>query len=208
MLHTIEMVKREGERRRRSDRQRALVREQVQTQMSNRVFRTPGAEAADHWLRALGLPVEPRWFVETSISAGDSRFDLNVYEEEWGFAFHHAGRGSWIRVTDVPFVHGRDDYGLLARTPDLLAIHALLAELEQAHAITFRIDAANVRSNVRDADGVVRDWLVQPPPYSTVKKTKELCGDEMHGIRCSLTKGHTGDHEYQGRDGRGQLRWK
>ena len=176
--------------------------------MSNRILKTPGAEAADHWLRALGLPVEPRWYVETSIPAGDSRFDLNVYAEEWGFAFHHAGRGSWIRVTDVPFVHGRDDFGLLARVPDLLAIHGLIAELERANAIVFQRDAANVRSSVRDVEGVIRDWLVQPPPYSTVKKTMELCGDEMHGIRCSLTKGHDGEHEYQGRDGRSQLRWK
>ena len=175
------MVKRDGERRRRSDRQ-PPIRDQVEPPVANRIFTTLGAEAADRWLRALGLPTVPRWFVEiTMLGADDTRFDLNVYMEEWGFTFQHAGRTSWIRVTDVAFVHGRDEHGLLAKTPDLFAISMLLAKLEMDHHISFQRATASVRTNVPDAANVVRDWLLQPLPYSGMKKTTELCGDEMQG---------------------------
>ncbi len=100
------------------------------------VFSTPGAEASHRWLLALGLRPSPQWHAEVAILAdGHSRFDLNVYAEEWGFSFHHDTRTSWIRVTDIAFVHGRDDFRLLQRTPDLLGIHVLLAELEADHGI-------------------------------------------------------------------------
>lgn len=209
VIQTIEMVKRGGERRRRTEQQKA-IREQVESHMARRMFTTPGAEAAERWRLALGLSTVPRWFVEITIAAeGGARFDLQVYGEEWGFTFAHGGRTSWIRVTDVPFAHGRDEHGLLDKTPDLLAVHALLAQLERDHGLVFRLDAPSVRTNLPDVENPIRDWLVQPPPYTTVKQTVELCGNEMHaGIRCTLSKGHNGDHEYQDLDGRGQLRWK
>ena len=178
--------------------------------MSSRIFTTLGAEAADRWRVALGLARVPHWFAEITIPADhDVSFDLHVYGEEWGFTFARGSRSSWIRVTDIAFVHGRDDHGLLPRTPDLLAIHLLLADLERDHGVAFHRDAASVRTNMPDAADVIREWVVQPPPYSTVKKTVELCGNEMHGgIRCTLSRGHDGDHEYQDVGGRGQLRWK
>jgi hypothetical protein len=203
------MGKPEGGRRRRSDKQRA-IRDQVEAPVASKMFTTLGAEAADRWLMALGLPMLPRWHVEIAVLAdGDSRFDLDLYAEEWGFRFDHAGRVSWIRVTDVPFVHGRDDFRLLAKTPDLLGINALLCDLEVDHGIAFRRATASVRTNVPNADGIVRDWLLQPLPLSTIKKTVEFCGNEMHGgVRCTLSRGHDGDHQYHGHDGTGQLRWK
>ena len=133
------------------------------------MFHTLGADAADRWLTSLGLVAVPRWFVEIAILGNsNSRVDLNVYAEEWGYAVHHAGKASWIRVTDVAFVHGQDDFQLLARTPDLLAIHALLADLEREHQLALRYATASIRSNVADAPRIVRDWLVQAPPYSAV----------------------------------------
>lgn len=178
--------------------------------MSSRIFRTLGAEAADRWRLALGLPSVPHWFAEIAIPGDhEASFDLHIYGEEWGFTFARGSRSSWIRVTDIAFVHGRDDLGLLPRTPDLLAVHVLLAELERDHGCTFQRDTATVRTNVPDAASPIRDWIVQPPPYSTVKKTVELCGNEMHGgIRCTLSKGHEGEHEHHDAGGRGQLRWK
>ncbi len=174
------------------------------------VFSTPGAEASHRWLLALGLRPPPQWHAEIAILAdGESRLDLNVYAEEWGFSFHHDTRTSWIRVTDIAFVHGRDDFRLLQRTPDLLGIHVLLAELEADHGIAFRRAIASVRSNVPGTAEAVRDWLLLPLPASTVKKTVELCADQMHaGVSCSLRKGHDGDHVYESPDGAGQLRWK
>lgn len=203
------MGKAAGGRRRRSDKQRA-IRDDIEPYVVGSIFTTPGAEAAGRWLSALGLPPAPRWYVEIAVVGdADASFDLNIYAEEWGFCFQIAGAGSWIRVTDVPFIHGRDDFRLLKRLPDLLAINALLHDLEQDHSIAFGRAAATVRTNLPNAEPIVRDWLLQPFPFSTVKKTVELCGDEMHaGIRCSRSKGHDGDHEFQGSDGTGQLRWK
>lgn len=171
---------------------------------------TRGAEESDRWLLALGLPTVPRWHAEIEIAAGaHSKLLLNIYAEEWGYVFHHDGRDSWIRITDIPFVHGRDNFDLLPRTADLLAINVMASELEAEHGLELDRANATIRTNIPNAAEIIRDWLIQPLPYSTVKKTVELCGDVMHdGIRCSKVRGHDGDHEYQGHDGRGQLRWK
>lgn len=182
----------------------------VEALVAPSILKTAGAEAADRWRASLGLSLTARWFAEIALLAdGDARLDLNIYAEEWGFRFARGERSSWIRITDVAFAHGRDDFGLLAAAPDLLATHVLLAELEAEQRITFQRATASVRTNLGDVANVIRDWLLQPPPYSTVKKTTELCGNQMRsGVRCSRSKGHDGDHEYQGHDGRAQLRWK
>src|SRR6185312_10788992 len=57
----------------------------------------------------------PSEFDETT----SSRFHLDIYLEEWGVFFCHAGQSSRIRVTDMAFVHGRDDFQLLGVTPQL-----------------------------------------------------------------------------------------
>jgi hypothetical protein len=171
---------------------------------------TIGAEAAERWRTSLGMPPAPRWFAEIALLAdGDARLDLKIAAEEWGFRFNFAGRTSWIRVMEGAFVHESDDFKLLASTPDLLAIHVLLAELESDHRVKFQRATASVRTNLGEVANAIRDWLLQPLPYSTVKKTAELCGNQIrNGVRCSRTKGHDGDHEYLGHDGRAQLRWK
>ena len=157
------MGKADGPRgRRRSDKQRSL-----RDLVPGPVFSTLGSEAADRWIRVLALQPVPRWHCEiTAFATGDWRFDLNIYAEEWGFCFRSTDRTSWIRITDVPFVHGRDDFQLLGKTPDLLSICVLLAELEAAHGIAFARATASVRTNLADAAGIVRDWLLQPPPFT------------------------------------------
>lgn len=204
-------MKRDASRRRRSERQRAIGAEPDRVDpVPARTWTTQGAEASERWLRALGLPAVPRWHAEIAIhSEAGTTFELNIYAEEWGFAFRHGGRTSWIRVTDIPFVHGFDEFDLLARTPDLLGIGVLVGELEDAHGLALRRGDAAIRTNLPNAIDTIVDWLVQPLPYAAVKQAVEPCGDEMHdGIRCTRPKGHDGDHEYRGRDGRGQLRWK
>src|SRR5258706_9751789 len=114
------MVKRGEGKRHRSEKQKPL-RDEREPAARAHPLTTLGAEAADRWLLALGLPTVAHWHVEIAISADiDSSFELNIYGEEWGFVFRNDGRGSWIRITDIPFVHGRDDFQLLARAPDLL----------------------------------------------------------------------------------------
>jgi len=203
------MAKRDARERKRSDKQKAMSK-LIEADAHRRVISTAGGEASDRWLSSLGLVPVSRWHVEIAMTAKNlARFELSIYEEEWGFAFHHNEQSSWIRITDIPFVHGRDELRLLARTPDLLAINLFTAELEAEYAIAFDRAKATIRTNLRDASEVVRDWLLQPPPFSTVKKTVELCDNEMHqGIRCTKPRGHDGEHEYVSVDARGQLLWK
>lgn len=126
-----------------------------------------GPLASAAWLVERGLtPREAKWFVEIELAAsGNSdrlrtgKLLLEVYAEEWGYQFEHDGRISWIRVTDVPFVHGRDEHGLLAKTPRLEQISVLVREIEQRHGLVFERQHAVVRSNVPDEDGVIATWI-------------------------------------------------
>src|SRR5689334_6122378 len=83
---------------------------------------TAGALAASTWLRNLATaPAQPQWHVEVSLDVLDviaplefdettaSRFHIDIYSSEWGLYVCHGGQSSWIRITDVAFMHGRDD---------------------------------------------------------------------------------------------------
>jgi hypothetical protein len=132
-----------------------------------------GARAARHWLDELqlGAPATPRWHAEISLATldaaapltfderVDTRFHVDIYAEEWGFFFCHAGRTSWIRVTDIPFVHGRDEFGLLAQVPVLAEIGSLLRGLENQHRLVFRRKHALIRTNVAGAEPGIRRWV-------------------------------------------------
>lgn len=143
------MAKRGGGQRQRGDTLEQL-----------RVFTTAGAEDAERWLHARELPRPPHWHVELVLPSSDATwFELSIYAEEWGFAFHHDGKSSWVRITDIAFVHGRDDFSLFGRTPALEAIGTLIAELEAEHAIAFHRDAATIRTNVPGAPEATRAWL-------------------------------------------------
>ena len=119
-----------------------------------------GRDEAVAWLRMRGLQETPRWHVEVVLEASaGSQFHLNVYAEEWGFAFHHARRSSWIRVTDIPFVHGRDDFGFVRQPPTLEAISSFVIDLEHEHGIKLIRSTVAVRSNLNNATSAVRRWL-------------------------------------------------
>ncbi len=130
------------------------------------LLNTPGAQAAARWLAGLKLETLPRWYVEIIVLANHgATFDLNVYAEEWGFEFRHGNRASSIRVTDIPFVHGRDDFVLLARTPELLTIRAFMTEVELEHGLVFDRATASVRTNVPHAEAAIRAWLAESAPH-------------------------------------------
>jgi hypothetical protein len=128
-----------------------------------------GPLASAAWLTARGLlPRESKWFVEIELPAeGKSEHEslakllLEVYAEEWGLRFERDRRVSWIRVTDVPFVHGSDDHGLLKKIPRLERIGILVRELEAEHAIQFVRKRPTIRSNVPDAEGVIPSWIAE-----------------------------------------------
>jgi len=133
----------------------------------------PGDVAAAFWLSSVtGIsPDVPRWHVEIALDvttgrapsefddATATRFHLDIYAEEWGVYFCHAGRSSWIRVTDVSFVHGRDDYQLLSAMPPLREIGTLVRKLEDTHGVVFQRESAIVRTNLPALEPTVRRWL-------------------------------------------------
>lgn len=133
-----------------------------------------GAIASEAWLRARGgrPPTEGRWHVEITLDVTEgppadeideataTRFHIDIYAEEWGVFFCHGGRSSWIRVTEVPIVHGRDDHHLLAHVPALEDIGALLRRLEMQHAIHFNREDAEIRSNLPSVVPAIRSWVL------------------------------------------------
>lgn len=132
-----------------------------------------GALAASRWVRDRGLTTTAgqRWHIEIALdvidgpAAGDydeksaTRFHLDIYSEEWGHYFCHAGKASWIRVTDLAFVHGLDDHRLLGLTPPLHEIGRLVRHLEETFAIRFRRDLALIRTNLARVEPKIRQWL-------------------------------------------------
>lgn len=136
---------------------------------------TEGALAAASWLHHVGstTPTTTRWHVEIALdvvrtrapSEWDeptaTRFHLDVYAEEWGYYVCHAGRASWIRVTDVPFVHGRDDFRLLSTTPSLAEIGSLVRRIESEHSVQFQREHATIRTNVAGVEPSVRRWITK-----------------------------------------------
>jgi hypothetical protein len=132
-----------------------------------------GALAAQAWLatRNIPRPSLSRWHVEISLDVVDApalvdfdervatRFHIDIYAEEWGFYCCHHARASWIRVTDVPFVHGRDDFKLLAVVPPLKEISSLVRAFELQHSVWFRRDRALVRANLANAESAIRRWV-------------------------------------------------
>ena len=119
-----------------------------------------GPLASSAWLAGFGLvPRHERWFVEIDLSGVACSFTLEVYAEEWGFQLHHGGCSSWIRVTDVAFVHGRDDHALRARVPRLCEIGAFVRELEARLGVQLDRAAPRIRTNIDGAEATLRAWV-------------------------------------------------
>lgn len=123
-----------------------------------------GAAASRAWLEERRLDAKKirHWFVEIVIDSDspDAVLDLNIYPEEWGFVFRRGNRVSSIRITDIPFVHGRDDFGLLPETPSLDRIGDLLATLERRFDFRFQRVGPRVKTNLVRGAMVVGAWLV------------------------------------------------
>jgi hypothetical protein len=132
-----------------------------------------GVIAAASWVSARGLePANRKWDIEIGLDVvcktapvtfdptRETRFQLHIYSEEWGFRFAHAGRHSWIRVTDIPFVHVADEHDLLRHTPALKNIGSFVRELETRHALTFQRRHAAVATTIPGAESVIRSWVL------------------------------------------------
>lgn len=136
--------------------------------------RHAGALASAAWLSGRGLSAPPyeKWEISIALDvvdgrpsgrfndASDTRFHIVVASSEWGFFFCHHSRVSWIRVTDLPFVHERDDYELLPQVPPLRDLGKLVQSLEERYRIKFRREHAAIRSTIEGAEDNVRIWCV------------------------------------------------
>lgn len=132
-----------------------------------------GTLAARGWLNARGVSAaaNPRWHVKILLDVvdkpareqfdvrTDTRFRIEIYSVEWAFLFCHSGRASSIRVTDIAFVHGRDDFRLLDATPSLKELGMLLRSVEQQHGVRFRRRNAAIETSLPDADASIRRWV-------------------------------------------------
>ena len=119
-----------------------------------------GPLATAAWLLARGLtPTERNWSAEITLHAGDARFAIEIFAEEWGFVFRHDDRQSWIRVTDIPFVHGHDDFELLPAVTTLRDIANVVREVENRHQLTFDRERAFIRTNVPNAEAAIAAWV-------------------------------------------------
>jgi hypothetical protein len=135
---------------------------------------TAGSLATADWLVARGITTSAsRWFCEIALGVAesvppsrfqigdDTRFQLHLYAEEWGFLAAHGQRVSWIRVTDRPWAqHDRDDFALHPMTPLLRDIGQLVREVERSCGVTFRRDRALVHCTFGDLEtAAIRAWI-------------------------------------------------
>lgn len=131
-----------------------------------------GRLATEAWLFHRGLrPRDRKWDVEIGLGiaakpatlefepARDTRFQLHLFAEEWGYRFCHSGRESWIRITDVPFVHGSDHFKLLGMTPPLKNLGAFLRVIEATYGLRFQRSHAAILSTIAGAEPAVREWV-------------------------------------------------
>src|SRR5262249_37170343 len=145
----------------------------VPIRAGSQMWNSAGALAARAWLTARSLPTPslPRWHANVLLGVTDTPpepdidqtggtcFRIEIYSEEWGFFFSYGRSASWIRITDVPFVHGRDDFGLLSLTPALKDIGHLIRICERQYKLAFRRDRAVIITNLPDADRTLRAWV-------------------------------------------------
>jgi hypothetical protein len=129
--------------------------------------------ATTAWLSSRGyeVPLGFRWEVAIAMSvldgpvpptfdsAIDTRFHLSISQDEWGFFFCHAGRVSWIRVTDVVAVQDRDEFKLRDFVPPLRDVANLVHRIEERERILFRRQHAAVRTTIKGAEHALRIWV-------------------------------------------------
>jgi hypothetical protein len=122
-----------------------------------------GPLASAAWCVARDVfPQAPHWSVDICVDNVpgadhdeppiDARFAIEIFGDEWGFRFLRGDAASWIRVTDIPFVHGRDDFELLPRTPRLEEIGILVRALEVDHDVRFDRARPLIRSTFDGGD--------------------------------------------------------
>jgi hypothetical protein len=131
---------------------------------------TAGTLAVGAWLYDRGIARPPaQWRIDITLDAEvrtrkfaealDTRFQLVVLPDEWGFSFWHAGQLSRIRVTDLVRPDLRDDHHLATMTPPLRRIGTLVRQLEARCQRQLIRDDAEIATSVPGSETIVRAWV-------------------------------------------------
>jgi hypothetical protein len=119
----------------------------------------PPVEAGGRWKVTIALDVvDPR--ITMAGSAINTRLHILIECFEWSVFFCHGSGSSWIRVTNVPRVHERDDFELLPHITDLRGLGTFIQRLEQRFQLRFRRQHAAIHTNLIDADQKLLLWVV------------------------------------------------
>jgi len=132
-----------------------------------------GAAESAAWVAARGLSTagKARWSAKISLDVVDApasevytgttatRFQLELYRDEWGFKFVYKGKTSHLRKTGEVFVNGHDEHKLVKQMPALAELGAFVRALETRHGIAFQRPHAHIRSNLAGAQAALREWL-------------------------------------------------
>jgi hypothetical protein len=135
----------------------------------------PGADEAAEWLAARGLSTggKIRWYVRIALDVVDApapathdgktatRFQLDVYRDEWGVQFLHKGKASHVRRVHSTFASGPDQHKLVKELPALAALGTFVRALETRHGVAFKREHALVRSNLAGAQATLAPWLAK-----------------------------------------------
>jgi hypothetical protein len=134
---------------------------------------TAGTLAVGAWLydRGIHQPQRTPWRIEVTLAdtrrsgsrrfaeAIDTRFQVFIETDEWGFCFCHAGKVSRIRVTDLVRPELRDDHNLASTTPPLRRIGTFVRQLEDRYRITLLRADAEIATTLAGSEPIVRTWV-------------------------------------------------
>jgi hypothetical protein len=93
-------------------------------------------------------------------AATRTRLQIVIERFEWSVVFTHGTRESWIRVTDAPRVHERDDLGLLPHMTELRNLGMFVRWLERQFKLEFRRPHAAIHTNLLEAQQRILLWIV------------------------------------------------
>lgn len=132
-----------------------------------------GVMAVGAWLSERGIypPQHASWSIQITLDGArhsatrvfaesiDTRFQIRIRPDDWGFYFCHAGRTTTVHVTDIARVQGHDDHQLLASTPPLRKIGGLIRDVEMRCRVFLERHQAVIDTSIPGSEPIIRAWV-------------------------------------------------